>query len=96
MSTPNIPIALTAKVISAFAKSIKMKTANENLTTSVISELAISIEVDKAWSLAKLCGYVWQDDEQFKNWIYGSDKPSSIEILIGGLRNTLEVCCETN
>ena len=87
MVIPNVDDALTIKTIAAFAEAIKIQ--------AIRGAMDFTQESDTAFNLAIECGYDWRDDKQFRDWVFGKDKPSNLDVLIGAFKNTLEVCCET-
>ncbi len=87
MIIPNVENELTVRTIAAFAEAIKIQ--------SIRGAMDFTEEADTAFGLAIECGYNWFHDKQFTEWMYGKDKPSGLDILIGAFKNTLEVCCET-
>ena len=87
MVVTNVDDELTVRTIAAFAKAIKIH--------AIRGEMDFTEEAETAFSLAIECGYDWLKDEQFTVWMFGPDKPSRLDILIGAFKNTLEVCCET-
>jgi hypothetical protein len=88
-NTSNVSIELAAKMIQAFSNAIFAETSSPD------SEVAAE-KMDEAWTLALECGYDWREDGNFKEWLYGTDSPSKLEMLIGGLHRTMYYACETS
>jgi len=87
--TSNVPIELITKMIRSFANAIKTETEFPD------SDIAAE-DMDDAWRLALECGYDWREDGNFKEWLYGTDSPGKLEMLIGGLHRTMYYACETS